>query len=369
MQRSLVSRSAERLALTGHMAASQTATSQTAAVHSAPNYSAPNYSAAAPSILIIGNDSAAITGIRECALRLGHRVQDTRDVISALGLLDVDRSVGVVFVDGGSPWFDGLALMERLHRTHRGLACILFARNPEADDVVRALRLEAADVVTDPEDEAQIERALARVLNDGEGSSSVPDVPPVAVDSRDDALEQAYRHGLALVETVRALRGEAAAARVMPFVAVQRPAGAAVMPAAETATAMSAMARSAGAPLGDGATDAGIPDSLGILTAIRRKRAAREKFFPKGLFEDPCWDMLLDLMINHLQGRRISVSSLCIASGVAQTTALRRITDLHDRGLVRRIADDKDGRRVFIELTEEGVAAMERYVETVGPLG
>ncbi|MBK3736577.1 response regulator [Azospirillum brasilense] len=358
MQRSLVSRSAERLALTGHMAAGQTAAGQTAAGCSAPAYSA------APSILIIGNDSAAIAGIRDCALRLGHRVQDTRDVISALGLLDVDRSVGVVFVDGGSPWFDGLALMERLHRTHRGLACILFARNPEADDVVRALRLEAADVVTDPEDEAQIERALARVLDGGEGiASSAPDLSPVAMDSRDDALEQAYRHGLALVETVRALRGEAAAARVMPFVAVQRQAVAAMAPAV-------AVAASAGVPsLCDDATETGVPDSLGILTAIRRKRAAREKFFPKGLFEDPCWDMLLDLMINHLQGRRISVSSLCIASGVAQTTALRRITDLHDRGLVRRIADDKDGRRVFIELTEEGVAAMERYVETVGPLG
>ncbi|CAO3378015.1 response regulator [Azospirillum argentinense] len=337
------------------MTAGQSAASQMAAAY-----------AAAPSILIIGNDSAAIAGIRDCALRLGHRVQDTRDVISALGLLDVDRSVGVVFVDGGSPWFDGLALMERLHRTHRGLACILFARNPEADDVVRALRLEAADVVTDPEDEAQVERALARVLDGGQGGgASVPDLPPVALDSRDDALEQAYRHGLALVETVRALRGEGSAARVMPFVAPHR---AATAPTSPAPMLSAPMAMAASSPC-DGAAEAGVPDSLGILTAIRRKRAAREKFFPKGLFEDPCWDMLLDLMINHLQGRRISVSSLCIASGVAQTTALRRITDLHDRGLVRRIADDKDGRRVFIELTEDGVAAMERYVETVGPLG
>ncbi|KAA0682257.1 response regulator [Roseomonas genomospecies 6] len=336
MQRSLVPHSAERLTLAGQTAA--------------------GYSAAVPSILIIGNDGGAIAGIRDCALRLGHRVQDTRDVISALGLLDADRSIGAVFVDGNSPWFDGLALMERLHRTHRGLACILFARNPEADDVVRALRLEAADVVTDPEDEAQIERALSH-LRGGRGGAGAADLPPVSVDSRDDALEQAYRHGLALIESVRALRGESSAGRVMPFVPAPRAAAA-------------PMAAPAAAPcLSEPAAEGGEPDSLGILTAIRRKRAAREKFFPKGLFEDPCWDMLLDLMINHLQGRRISVSSLCIASGVAQTTALRRIADLHDRGLVRRIADDKDGRRVFIELTEEGVAAMERYVENVGPLG
>ena len=75
--------------------------------------------------------------------------------------------------------------------------------------------------------------------------------------------------------------------------------------------------------------------------------------------------MLLDLMANHLRGRRISVSSLCMASGVAQTTALRRISELHDRGLVRRIADEKDGRRVFVELTEQGIAALYGYVEHI----
>ena len=181
----------------------------------------------------------------------------------------------------------------------------------------------------------------------------------MSIDSRDDALEQAYRHGLALIETVRALRGEAAAARVMPFVPAPR--AAAPVEAAVTGLAAAPSASEA-------ATECGVPDSLGILTAIRRKRAAREKFFPKGLFEDPCWDMLLDLMINHLQGRRISVSSLCIASGVAQTTALRRISELHDRGLVRRIADEKDGRRVFIELTEQGIAALSDYVEHIQDL-
>ncbi|MDQ2106469.1 response regulator, partial [Azospirillum isscasi] len=202
MQRSLVPQSAERLTLAG-----QTAAHHRTAHHKAAHHKTAKHTAAAPSILIVGNDGAAIAAIRDCALRLGHRVQDTRDVISALGLLDADRSIGAAFVDGGSPWFDGLALMERLHRTHRGLSCILFARNPEADDVVRALRLDAADVVTDPEDEAQIGRALARVRDGGEGGVApepvpVPGLPPVSPDNRDDALEQAYRHGLALVETV-----------------------------------------------------------------------------------------------------------------------------------------------------------------------
>ena len=314
-------------------------------------------SAVVPSILIIGNDDGAVERIRDCGLRAGHRVQEARDVISALGVLDEAPDIGIVFVDGGSPGFDGLALIERLRRTHRRVACILVARDPSADEVVRAMRLQVADVVTGPEDGAQIDRALGRALAAREDAGA--DLAPASPEGFNAAaLEQAYRHGLALIETVRTLREESVPARVMPFVSgprvVAAPVPAPAVPALSPAP--SAMAEAPN-------------DHLSILQAIQRKRAARDKFFPKGLFEDPCWDMLLDLMINHLQGRRISVSSLCIASGVAQTTALRRIADLHDRGLVRRIADDKDGRRVFIELTEAGAAAMKRYVESVGAAG
>ncbi len=292
------------------------------------------------SILIVGNDSPPIKRIRDCGLRFGCRVQEAGEAIAALGILDADPSVEIAFVDGGSPWFDGLALIERLRRSHPDVQCILFARNPGTEEVVRAMRLEVLDVVTDNCDEAQVERALTRsmaVLKDRNRTARNSQ-------SSDEVLERAYRHGLALIETVRALREDVASAQVMPFNPAPRPAP---TPAANG---------KAGEPA----------DRLSALLTIQRKRAAREKFFPKGLFEDPCWDMLLDLMINHLQGRRISVSSLCIASGVAQTTALRRIADLHEQGLVRRIADEKDGRRVFIELTEAGVAAMDRYVGNVG---
>lgn len=314
----------------------------------------------AASILIIGNDSGAINAIRDCGLRAGHRVQEARDVITALGALDTEPDIGIAFVDGGSDAFDGLALIERLRRTHSEVSCILFARKPTADEVVRAMRLQVADVVTAPEDRAQLDRALNRAAAAREeaGTAIAPQARPLDGFNA-EALEQAYRHGLALIETVRTLREDgvpALPARVMPFTPLSRP----TVPAGAPST---------GAPMAVPVASDAAQDPLAVLQAIQRKRAAREKFFPKGLFEDPCWDMLLDLMINHLQGRRISVSSLCIASGVAQTTALRRIADLHDRGLVRRIADDKDGRRVFIELTEAGVAAMKRYVDSVGPVG
>jgi len=88
----------------------------------------------------------------------------------------------------------------------------------------------------------------------------------------------------------------------------------------------------------------------------------RNQFFPKQLFSDPAWDMLLDLTHARLHGKQISVSSLCIASRVPATTALRRIGDLVKTGLVTRIKDPRDGRRVFVELTAEGYDAMVNYL-------
>jgi len=92
---------------------------------------------------------------------------------------------------------------------------------------------------------------------------------------------------------------------------------------------------------------------------------ARQSFFPDGLFSDPAWDMLLDLTHARLSGKRVSVSSLCIASRVPATTALRRISDLVSEGLATRVRDEADGRRVFVELTEDGFSRMTAYIENV----
>ncbi|MBX3508359.1 MAG: MarR family transcriptional regulator [Parvibaculum sp.] len=93
--------------------------------------------------------------------------------------------------------------------------------------------------------------------------------------------------------------------------------------------------------------------------------AARQNHFPDGLFCDPAWDMLLDLTYARLTGKRVSVSSLCIASRVPATTALRRIGDLVAEGLAMRVRDENDGRRVFVDLTDDGYARMLAYIEYV----
>lgn len=91
----------------------------------------------------------------------------------------------------------------------------------------------------------------------------------------------------------------------------------------------------------------------GYIRALIRARRLRDHYFQGSLFADPAWDMLLDLLAARLEDNRVAVSSLCIAAAVPATTALRWIKTLTDQGLFVRAADPQDGRRVYIELSDE----------------
>lgn len=109
---------------------------------------------------------------------------------------------------------------------------------------------------------------------------------------------------------------------------------------------------------------AGTP-TPGEIRAMLRARRLREQFLPPELFADPAWDMILDLMAARLSGQRVSVSSLCIAAAVPPTTALRWIRQLTERGVFARIDDPADGRRVFIEITDEAAEAFSSWTSAV----
>jgi hypothetical protein len=98
---------------------------------------------------------------------------------------------------------------------------------------------------------------------------------------------------------------------------------------------------------------------------VIRARRLRDRFFDAGLFEDPAWDMLLDLLAAQLERGQVSVSSLCIAAAVPPTTALRWITKLTDAGLFEREADPFDKRRAFLKLSTKAAHAMQQYVAAV----
>ncbi|MGX7951951.1 winged helix DNA-binding protein [Tsuneonella sp. HG249] len=108
-----------------------------------------------------------------------------------------------------------------------------------------------------------------------------------------------------------------------------------------------------------------LPDPR-LVRRVIRQRQLRGQFFDPALFADPAWDILLDLTAARAEHTRVSVTSLCIASGVPPTTALRWIGQMTEAGLLERVEDDSDRRRAFIRLSDKAADAMARYFAELG---
>src|SRR5215207_6253292 len=100
------------------------------------------------------------------------------------------------------------------------------------------------------------------------------------------------------------------------------------------------------------------------LSELKTMRRLRSQYFPAELFSDPCWEMLLDLYDAALVGAEVTVTSLGAASGVPQTTALRRMETLQAHHLIVRNEDRADKRRTIIKLSDAGMQAVENFFET-----
>jgi len=92
-------------------------------------------------------------------------------------------------------------------------------------------------------------------------------------------------------------------------------------------------------------------------------RRKREEYFPSGLFADPGWDIMLDLYAALYESEAVSVSSLCIAASVPQTTALRWITLMTNDGWLVRWADPADRRRAYLKLSDKARGRMDAYFD------
>lgn len=102
---------------------------------------------------------------------------------------------------------------------------------------------------------------------------------------------------------------------------------------------------------------------IDMMCAVRNERLEQ---FPGALGSDSCWDVLLHLYSVHLKQHRLNISSLRKRTGIADTTLLRTVTTLAEAGLVVRVPDPFDRRRVMVELSPAGVAAMNRYFARTG---
>jgi len=298
-----------------------------------------------------GGSPAAEAAIAASGGRLMQRIAwaDAADALSR-----VVASPVITVATGGVPTelLDvGLPAVRRFLEEMRSHAVVTL--DERQIDVVAGHLLDAAvELLCDPT-AAQIVAALDRAVAARRSRPALHDSLPDAVQTERDA----FGHGPVESDEERLRRLTEAMAQISRYAAdVSR------MNGGPSAGGLADRRRGfAGEPVA-----AGQPVTAPEVRRLIQLRQLRAKFFGQfigeGLFEDPAWDMLLDLFAAELEGNRVSVSSLCIAAGVAPTTALRWITKMTEMGLFIRHPDPLDRRRAFMALSPRASEAMCAYV-------
>lgn len=310
--------------------------------------SAANDAAGLPVALSIFADRACLRDqIRDDAVAAGFRITEASDMAS---LLEGEaRPLGdVVLLDCPAISGAGLAALARLdlRAAHSGAQLIVSTSVAALDDVFACLDQSGPQILVDP---SRAERvvALGRVL----GRISRLRLRELGEEDRlmllrltEQVSEIAQR-----LDRLNPLPDEAGDDAPLRLASPKR----SFSGGEEAAERLSR------------ATRPPLPDPR-LVRRIIRQRQLRARYFDGDLFADPAWDILLDLTAARAEHTRVSVTSLCIASGVPPTTALRWISQMVEAGLLRRVEDEIDRRRAFIALTDQAAEAMARYFAELG---
>lgn len=307
-----------------------------------------------PAILVVDDDRATAEELGDLVAASGYKVRTATDPVRALHDLVDSPEIGIALIDLRMPRLDGISLVQALARQRSTrLRVIFMSGQPTLPDAVAALRVEAVDLLIKPIRRTELQAALLR--------SSEAALRQRREQLRNHELRQALQSMAA--QCLRVLNSDPAMADVAGRSAASQRAPNAGARAPEPQPP--AQDRGGTTRRAPAASREDVQKFLRErLESLLNARRARALFFDQALFEDPCWDMLLELMHARLADRPISVSSLCIAVGVPQTTGLRRIEELERHGLLMRKPDPVDRRRVFLDLTQAGIRQLEHYLTT-----
>lgn len=312
-------------------------------------------------VMIVEDDPDAAVELEGIVGAAGYRTRLASDGSEALRLLHENPDTAIIITDLRMPKMDGLSFVAAYRKQFggpHGAQIIFVSGNAGLSDAVSALRLEAVDFLVKPVSRAGVFEALrkasaAYLTRRGTATQNFVILRQA---------EAVASHALKLANDFAALVAGTARPRSPLFT----PRSLAPPPLPAPAATPPRRADAHDAPPADAAPE--IEHVKRRLKALIKLRQIRTTHFQGDLFSDPCWDMLLDLMEARLNDKQVSVSSLCIASGVPQTTALRRIEDLIGAGLISRQDDPTDRRRVFVCLTDECANRFGSYLDDISQL-
>lgn len=269
-------------------------------------------------VLVVDDDPRALR-LAARALRSGNLTCITAgSAEDAMNLLRTSPTIDVVLSDIFMPAIGGLEFLAQVRAEfidRPWLQLLLITGQASVETAVAAIKLDASDYILKPVD------------------------PKV--------LRESVTHALGRASSIRAVTAE-------PHAAVS---GGELKGLAHTARELATRI----GRLGGQALD---PEpGMEALRLLRRLQEARTSIFGQAVMPEPAWEMLAELMRARLAGQQLSVTSLALASNSPSTTALRRIDDLIQGGLIARVPDPRDRRRTYLELTPTGLMRMKLFLE------
>jgi len=289
-------------------------------------------------VLLVDDDADLLDEMATMLARAGFSVLQASDGTTAIEQFARDPTIGVLVSDVRMPGLDGLQLVETLRAylpaDQPGPQVVFLTGHGTMDHAIRALRLGADDFLCKPTARADLVAAVRRAMAAslrirepaGMASAGVPDQiagAPATLAPSGMTLERLF------------------AGSVRSGIAAPAPAASSSAPRAASS------------------------DRSERLRAMLRERKMRTRVFDSNAFIDPSWDMLLDLMLAHIEDRQTYLFGLCAATGLPVTNAKRRLEQLVAAGLVQREDDPADRRRVLVSLTDSGVERLSAYIEQI----
>ncbi len=284
----------------------------------------------APRVLVVDDE---VRALRLMSRVLGTSAIACRTAESAAEAMTVLRQaseIDVVVSDIYMPTTDGLEFLGAVRREFADrpwLQLLLVTGQASLETAVAAMRLEASDYLFKPIEPKSLREAVQHALTRAE---SIRKVRSAAGDSTGS------RELLQIADTAKALAEDMR--RTIELDTGRR-------------------------EQGQAAPGRGEDSSLRTLKLLQKLQEARSSIFGEAVMPEPAWEMLAELMRARLANQHLSVTSLALSSKSPMTTALRRIEDLIQGGLAARMPDPADRRRTYVELTPEGMARMQLFLE------